>query len=297
MKIKKEEGMADSTGEKKMYGSGEWYRFWGKSERELNGIITDCKRKLAFGNPGLSEKLDLERSIAVATDVLAEKMRRREVSESVKKYYNTAVEQAYNNLRAAYTPNGQLVFSILEEEDGQTAEEIRGWYEELMFLDDEEYSKLLDDLEKDEVIYKKSDKFYRLRGCEENLTFRSHQDYKDWIKKKWDYIVDKDTKKRIGDYDKMVDYIPLDRPFYKERGIEEVNFVKSIYDSNPDDFDDNDNIVRKYVKRGENYVYMAKLHLVVFFDNLAEAGFLTKHEDYYYVPLLGEKNTLIEWII
>lgn len=62
-------------------------------------------------------------------------------------------DSAALSLKAAATPNGQLITAILEEEDGKTKEEIAGFCDELSMLEDAEIDTLLNDLVSDGVIY------------------------------------------------------------------------------------------------------------------------------------------------
>lgn len=79
-------------------------------------------------------------------------------------------KKAIMNLLAATSYHGQLVTAVLEEEDGLTAEEIRNWADELAAMDDDEYKKLLDNLDKERVLFLDNDgKYYLLSLCTADL--------------------------------------------------------------------------------------------------------------------------------
>lgn len=74
-------------------------------------------------------------------------------------------EKAVFNLPAATSANGQLIASILEESDGQTAEEIAGWYEELAAIDTIDFQSLLNQLVEETILTCKNNKYYLSNIC------------------------------------------------------------------------------------------------------------------------------------
>lgn len=78
-------------------------------------------------------------------------------------------EDALMRLPTAVTANAQLVASILEDEDGKTAEEIACWCDELEMLSDDDLQKLLEGLVKEGVISLENDRYYLLCPCTESL--------------------------------------------------------------------------------------------------------------------------------
>ena len=67
------------------------------------------------------------------------------------------------------TANAQLIASILEDEDGKTANEIACWCDELEMLSDEELQKLMNGLTKEGVISLENDRYYLICPCAETL--------------------------------------------------------------------------------------------------------------------------------
>ena len=81
-------------------------------------------------------------------------------------------EAAVLNLRASATPNGQLVLSILEDEDRLDAQELHGWCDELSELPEGVFSQLLDDLIHDGFLERNEDGKYLLRTpCTKELQY------------------------------------------------------------------------------------------------------------------------------
>ncbi|MBR6039669.1 MAG: hypothetical protein IKP38_04215 [Clostridia bacterium] len=78
-------------------------------------------------------------------------------------------EEAILRLPNAVSANGQLIASILEDEDGKTAEEIACWCDELEMLPEEDLQKLLDDLVKEGVLSLEDGRYYLLCPCTESL--------------------------------------------------------------------------------------------------------------------------------
>lgn len=148
-----------------------------KSDSELQQIIVKNARIVAGLGPDA-------RSVAQGYQLLGESdacnellSQRQENRERVKNYKNEWREtlqkrrdDALLSLRAAATPNGQLVQAILEDEERMSQEELAGWCDELGSLDDETLSQLLNDLLDDDVLeWPDADGRYRLRAvCEAN---------------------------------------------------------------------------------------------------------------------------------
>ena len=61
------------------------------------------------------------------------------------------------NSKAGTDPKAHLVLAILEEDGGKTLNELNGWSEELISLDEVGMKDLLDGMLKDEVIFKSED--------------------------------------------------------------------------------------------------------------------------------------------
>lgn len=286
--------MAESKNEKK-YTQELWNELWLESDLELQLIVSRSATKLLTEtNLGFSEKWDTEGKMQAAADILAEKKRRKEASENVMKEYEETIEQSYRNLKVAHTPNGQLVVSILEEEDEKSAEEIRTWYEELMVLDDSEYYELLNNLEIDGVIYKKEGKYCFYRTCEKNLAFPSSDAYLVWVKKKLDMMDDNDKPRTItwylGGSEDLYRLIPISQPFYPETPFSDIKYMIEGYSEDYEDsmsFNPRNKSLCRYIKKGEySWVYGS---MEILIKALGEAGLLIKKGGYYYAPLVGEQ--------
>ena len=286
--------MAESKNEKK-YTQELWNELWLKSDLDLQLIVSRSVTKLLTeNNLGFSEKWDTEGKMQAATDILAEKKKRKEASENVKKEYEETIEQSYRNLRVAHTPNGQLVVSILEEEDEKSAEEIRTWYEELMVLDDSEYYELLNNLEIDGVIYKKEGKYCFYRTCEKNLAFPSSDAYLGWVKKKLDMMDDNDKPRTItwylGGSEELYRLIPISQPFYPETPFSDIKYMIESYS---EDYEDSissnprNKSLCRLIKDGENSRVYNSMEILI--KALGKAGLLKQKGGYYYAPLVGEQ--------
>ena len=278
--------MAESKNEKK-YTQELWNELWLESDLELQLIVSRSATKLLTEtNLGFSEKWDTEGKMQAAADILAEKKRRKEASENVMKEYEETIEQSYRNLKVAHTPNGQLVVSILEEEDEKSAEEIRTWYEELMVLDDSEYYELLNNLEIDGVIYKKEGKYCFYRTCEKNLAFPSSDAYLVWVKKKLDMMDDNDKPRTItwylGGSEDLYRLIPISQPFYPETPFSDIKYMIEGYSEDYEDsmsFNPRNKSLCRYIKKGEySWVYGS---MEILIKALGEAGLLIKKGGYY----------------
>lgn len=178
------------------YSGDDFNALWSKTDTELKEIISQAARKLLTQNIGISEELDLKRKSGVAQAVLTVKEDRRSQKAKIKKAYEEKIKNAYLNLKAAFTPNGQLVAAILEEEGILTESEIHNWCDELQVIDDSEFHALLQDLVADGVIGKidadylvPEEKYQLLRLCLKSLGFdylQAHggrETYTSWLKK------------------------------------------------------------------------------------------------------------------
>ena len=117
--------MAVRTGSNGMKVSDDlWYEFWEKSDAQLQVEMSRAAMTVLTKNAGFNEEYDAKCRFAAAETVMAEKKRRKEDEARMKQEYEADREATYRKLKAAYTPNGQLVAAILEEEDGKTKEEI-----------------------------------------------------------------------------------------------------------------------------------------------------------------------------
>ncbi len=123
----------------------------------------------------VAEGYKLLGEIDACNEILKERKEKRERAEKAKKDYMASLERrrddALLTLKAAATPNGQLVAAILEDEDGKTAEELAGWCDELASLDEAEFRALLDDLVGDGILERKAEeqKYYLRVLCTEKV--------------------------------------------------------------------------------------------------------------------------------
>lgn len=181
-----------STSTNTNYYKKDFNALWRKTDTELKVIMSQAARKLLTQNIGFSEKADNQSKYAAAQAVLAVKEIRKSREATIKETYEEKIKKAYLNLKAAFTPNGQLVAAILEEEDCLTESEIHSWCDELQAIDDGEFHELLEDLASDGVIGKmdaddpaSETKYQLLRVCLKSLGFDylSRGRYSSWLKK------------------------------------------------------------------------------------------------------------------
>lgn len=150
----------------------------GKTDEELNAIIRNNLLAVSYQNQyaamrmfgeidACNQILDIRTKKAEA--ILDEECR---IEEAIWEWENSQEEMRSNaivNLAVAASYHGQLVASILEEEDGLRAEEIRGWDEELTQMPDDTYSKLLKDLTSEGILATRNKKYYLLTPCTADL--------------------------------------------------------------------------------------------------------------------------------
>ena len=148
-----------------------WFEYWEKSDAQLWVLYNDASTTLLVGNPGISEKMDAQKQYDAAVAVMeAKKARGAAELQALEKRHKTRKE-LLGKLRAAHTPNGQLVAAILEDEVALTKESIAVWCSELAELSPEEMDQLLDDLVEDGVISLDGDVYSLERICNETLAF------------------------------------------------------------------------------------------------------------------------------
>ena len=124
------------------------------------GLGTD-PRSIAQGYQLLGE-------VDACNEILAQRKEERDEIQSGKKKWVEELQKrkddALLTLRAAATPNGQLVQAILEDEDRLSRSELAGWCDELASLDDAVLDQLLKDLVEDGVLESPDNEGrYRLR--------------------------------------------------------------------------------------------------------------------------------------
>jgi len=163
-----------------------------KSDDELQQIVVNNSRIIRGLPQTQSGNLEAEKLLGEAegcNEILSRRRNARLEAENKQKEWKANAEKrkidALLNLRAALTPNGQLVQAILEDEESLSQEELSGWCDELGMLEDGELAKLLEDLTADGVLYVSDDKRYSLRVlCENDLT---------WDKKYVHKVLDKNA--------------------------------------------------------------------------------------------------------
>ena len=153
-----------------------------KSDSELQQIILNNARLVAgIGTDpsSISQGYRLMGESEACNELLAQRNAERERIKTGKEKWVEELQKrkddALLSLRAAATPNGQLVQAILEDEDSLSQMELAGWCDELASLDDEELTKLLKDLVEDGVLASSGkDGRYRLRVvCDANQQWSS----------------------------------------------------------------------------------------------------------------------------
>ena len=283
--------MSDSTNQK--YLQRDFDALWTKSEAELKVTMSQAARTLLTQNVGYSEESDNKRKYAAAEAVLAEKERRKKEEDSIKKIYEQKVEKAFLNLKAAHTPNGQLVVAILEEEKSLTEDELHNWCEELQAISEEEFHSLLQDLVDDGVIYQpevSDGKYEILRICLKAKSFNYPYDYKSWVEKVLALkYPDKNFEKSLKNMKytlSELDY--MHAVFYPEDFFSSLEFMAKSGDMQEIKYLGYDNfaITSAVEDKDSTLVYqMVRDHL----DRLHKWGVLSSINGGYYLPLLGER--------
>ena len=154
-----------------------------KSDSELQQIIhNDFQMVLGLSSDlqSLPQRQQLMGEIEACQELLSRLQRAEEEVAEEKKKWRYSLQKRKDDallaLRAAATPNGQLVQAILEDEDSLSFKEIAGWCDELGALDEEVLMQLLKDLVEDGVLEESDNGQYRLRMfCDENQQWDINQ--------------------------------------------------------------------------------------------------------------------------
>ena len=255
------------------YTASQWVEFWAKTDIELRTMAVNYATKLltgTLGNIGISEKMDAERKYKLIEDIQKERARRKTIN------FDSLLQAKRNDLymllKCAYTPIGQLIATILEDEGDKTLDELHTWGEELMSYSEEELSQLLSNLCLDGVLELSPDSKYRLvRICHGDLGFKGGE-YKEWAlrKREEDYL------QRIGkDYDGIVKM--------KESCL--IDEIRNAFF--PDDlFVEHCELCEEGIIQG----YTDWQSFSLRFYSFVSSGILKydEYDEYYYRPLLGE---------
>ena len=283
--------MSDSTNQK--YLQRDFDALWSKSEAELKVTMSQAARTLLTHNVGYSEESDNKRKYAAAEAGLAEKERRKKEEDSIKKIYEQRVEKAFLNLKAAHTPNGQLVVAILEEEKSLTEDELHNWCVELQAINEDDFHSLLQDLVDDGVIYQpevSDGKYEILRLCLKSRTFDYRYDYKTWVKK----VIalkypDKDFKVQFKTMEYTLSNLFLMREiFYPEDFFSDLEFLAK--EGNMQEIEAQGYgtaAIRRAVE--DKDLTLAYKMVRTNLDQLHKWGVLGSINGGYYLPLLGER--------
>jgi len=288
--------MAERTGENGWtYSDDDWYEAWRKSDAELKIQQVRSTTTVLTGNPGFREEMDAKAKFAAASDVLVAREERNKTKESRVKAREKAEEEAYYRLKAAYTPNGQLVAAILEEEDGKTLGEIAGWCDELAALDTADFERILQDLKDDGILEKTGDKYYLNRICTKTLGFESLEGLQKWAARRIANKEGETGEKAIAEIreynDPLMDIISSfgTASFYPEDLLKWIDYHNELVD---------------YSGQGEELSTMAKIRrrkgiradrriedgaVLGSLNTLVDYGILKTDGKVYWVPLLGEK--------
>jgi len=149
-----------------------------KTDEELSAIIRSNLSAISYCNQ--AEAMRLFGEIDACNQILDKRMKAEEaVFEEDEKIERAAFnwkhfqeEKRANSiykLPVATSYPGQLVASVLEEEEGLSADEIRSWAEELAQLSEQEYGKLLADLVSEGILSEENKKYYLLTPCTADL--------------------------------------------------------------------------------------------------------------------------------
>ena len=255
------------------YTASQWVEFWKKTDVELRTLSVNYATKLltgTLGNIGISEKMDAERKRNLIEDIQKERDRRKYINFD--SLLQAKRNDLYLKLNCAYTPIGQLIATILEDEGEKTLDELHTWGEELMSYSEEELGKLLSDLCVDGVLECGPDSKYRLvRICHGDLGFKGDE-YKEWALRKRE----EDHLQRLGkDYDGIV----------KTKESSLIDEIRSAFFLD-DLFVEHCELCEEGIIQGytEWQFFSLRIHSFV------SSGIL-KYDDYYgyyYKPLLGE---------
>lgn len=144
-----------------------------KSVAELQRIILNENLKAQATN-NVAELEKILGEIDACNEIIANRKRHKENIQSAKEEWKRLCplrqEKAILNLKAAASPNGQLIAAILEDEDGLTEHELESWCEELESLPEEDLRTLLSDLVSEGIIEGHKDgKYFLRRVCTGDL--------------------------------------------------------------------------------------------------------------------------------
>ena len=282
-----------------------WNSFWVKSDKELSKIQSASLMKSLSSNIGDKERYDLEVQCAASSAIIAEKAKRKTMKDANIRAYQDKIRQAYTNLTAAYTPNGQLIVEILKEEDGLLKNELHAWCDELLAIEEEAFEALIQNLIGDGVICEKNGRYYYLRTCYETLSFYMMEDYREWAyRTDEDFVIHERVKEDMDPVKRSVANMLNEN--FKERIDFEFNFLVGPFYNEIFYPEDLFVIVKSLIKEAEsgtgeiiNNRYMKKKirneklddlyeDATRFLEFLYKKGVLKKEDDYYYMPLLGE---------
>ena len=283
--------MSDSTNQK--YLQRDFDAFWSKSEAELKAAMIQAATTLLTQNVGYSEESDNRRKYAAAEAVLAEKERRKKEEDTIRKIYEQRRDDAFLKLKAAYTPNGQLIVAILEDEKAMTEDELHNWCEELQAINEDDFHSLLQDLVDDGVIYQpevSDGKYEILRICLKTKTFTYPYDYKSWVEEVLALkYPDKNFEKSLNSMKYTLSKLNyMNTMFYPEEFFQSLEFMAKSGDMQEikDLGDDSFEIRRAVEDKDLSLAYqMVRDHL----DRLHKWGVLGSINGIYYLPLLGEQ--------
>ncbi len=143
--------------------------FENKTDEELNDIAIQALKEIAAltNTPSDLAKFEkLKSDHRIALEIVRERKERKEAEKRAIANFKDRLEQKklenVMNLKAASSFKGQLIASILKEEDGLTGEEIASWYEELSEMDENEFEDLLNSLCEEGIIEKDESGKYHL---------------------------------------------------------------------------------------------------------------------------------------
>lgn len=282
--------MPNQSGRK--YLDRDFDALWTKSDLDLTLQMSRAARALLTHNLGVTERSDNERKYAAAEAVKAEKNRREQEKEKIQTIYDQRVEKAFMNLKAAYTPNGQLVAAILEDETSLTEEELHNWCDELQAIADEEFHVLLSNLVDDGIIYQPDPdqgKYHLLRLCMKTRVFDYRYDYLSWLKI---VLARKFPDKDMSRFFKINNYTLSNLPsrggtFYPEDMFYDLEFVIREYSEEElERVGYNTVSIRHSIEN--NDLTLAYSGIRSCLDQLSKWDVLGTIQGSYYLPLPGE---------
>lgn len=283
--------MSDS-GEKK-YLQRDFDALWTKSEAELKVTMSRATRTLLTQNVVYSEESDNKRKYAAAEAVLVEKERRKKEEDTVRKIYEKRRDDAFLKLKAAHTPNGQLIVAILEDETSLTEDELHNWCEELQAISNEEFHSLMQNLVDDGVLYQPEatdGKYQILRICLKSKPFDYKYDYKSWVikvislkypNKNFETIL-KTMKYTLSEISYMGDV------FYPEDFFSSLEYMVRNEDMQEIELQGRDTaVIRRAVENKDMTLAYSMIRTNL--TQLHTWGVLGLIDGAYYLPFLGEK--------